>query len=292
MTGQRAIRGVVGAGVVAAFLAAGCATAGSPSAASRPAAAAPHQRPPRHRGSGPPRRAGWGGTQPGKSSGIDYGSLAAYKKRCEKIDTSGAWAHVVYKPNVRMTRGDSTMVTAAVTVDYTLPPAEVLPGPGSVSSPRKTLVSCIVEAQLSGSSWDFNIDNTRWVQGSFYTADTVSWSWYVGPKLGGTHILTLRVKPFVDRAQAGSVPTASGSDVVPFFIRAHVNVPWREFPAVVMSSLAANFKVAQGLIESLTGLILALGGLGTALHIKRRRARRRTVAARPPTSRPRVPDRV
>ena len=66
------------------------------------------------------------------------------------------------------------MVTAAVTVDYTLPPAEVLPGPGSVSSPRKTLVSCIVEAQLSGSSWDFNIDNTRWVQGSFYTADTVS----------------------------------------------------------------------------------------------------------------------
>jgi hypothetical protein len=217
------------------------------------------------------------------TSPVALGDLQAYVRRCNEINRSGAWARVVYKPDEQMTRGDSTTVTAVVTVDYRLPPEEVLPGPGSAASPSKYLVSCVVKAQLSGSSWDFNINNTGWIAESFYTTDTVSWSWFVGPKLGGTHTLILRVRPLVETSAAVSpASTAANSDVVPFTIAAHVHVPWTQVPAEVMSSLAANFKIAQGLVDSISGLIVALGALATALRIKKWRARHRAPAAPEP----------
>ncbi len=210
-----------------------------------------------------------------------YAGLGTYKHRCNEITTRGAIAQVVYEPSQNMTRGDTATVTAAVTLNRSVLPNRVLQSSGAVAAPA-IVVSCVIEAQLSGSGYDFNVDNRAWVPRSFLTADTARWTWYVGPKIGGTQTLVLNVRPIVNihtTRSSSSFVTAETADVQQYPIKVHVNVPWTERPAEVMSRLAATFKVAQGLVEATTALLVAVSALlGFVLH-KRSRSKRAASAA-------------
>ena len=206
----------------------------------------------------------------------EYAGLSAYSHRCSQINLNGAKARVVYKPSQEMTRGDTATVTAAVTLDRNMSPSRVLESVGAVAAPA-IVVSCAIEAQLSASLYDFNLSEHEWVPRSFLTSDTARWTWYVGPKIGGTQTLVLDVRPIV-RLHHVDEPEASGivkrADVQSYPIKVQVRVPWTERPAEIMSRLAGTFKVAQGLVEGTTGLFLALVALGTAAGIKRSKAKR------------------
>ena len=45
-------------------------------------------------------------------------------------------------------------------------------------------------------------------------------------------------------------------------------------PAEIMTRVASTFNVAEGMVEAGTALIVAIGGLGALVGIKRRRAKR------------------
>jgi hypothetical protein len=210
----------------------------------------------------------------------EYAGLSAYKRRCSQIDLKGALAQVVYKPRQQMTRGDTTTVTAAVTLDQSALPSRVLRSTGAVASPA-IVVACVIEARLGASSYIFNLDERGWLSRSFLTSDTARWTWNVGPKVGGTQTLTLEVRPIVRLAPASGSSDFAGaesSDVQSYPIKVQVKVPWTERPAEVMSRLADTFKVAQGLVEATTALLAALLALAAVLGIRRSKAKDATAS--------------
>lgn len=220
-----------------------------------------------------------GGSQP---TTPDYAGLSAFERRCGLITARGAFARFVYSPSETMTRGDATAVTAGLTLNGSLPARQVIGGPGAVGVPG-VVVSCRVQAKLTASTWDFNLDNQGWEERSFLATDTARWSWDVGPKIGGTHTLTLYVRPltYITPVQGnrtdGNFPGyvgAANSEIQDFAITANVRVPWTEIPAEIMSRVAATLRVAQGLVESATLLVGALVAMAAALGFKRAREQR------------------
>jgi hypothetical protein len=177
-----------------------------------------------------------------------------------------------------MTRGNTSTVTAALTINRSVRAPEVLRSEGAVAAPA-IVVSCLVDAQLTASPYDFNLNDQRWIERSFLTADTAKWSWFVGPKIGGTQPLVLKLRPIVEmRRVNSSFVTAETSNVQQYEIRASVSVPFSERFPEVMSRIAASFKVAQSLVESITGLLTALAAFLAFVGIKRWRKKR----AKPP----------
>jgi hypothetical protein len=176
-----------------------------------------------------------------------------------------------------MTRGRSATVQAAVTLGQTVPANRVLHQKGAIGRPG-LLVSCRVEAKLSASRYDFGVDPTNWVSRSFLSSDTEHWLWYVTPKIGGVHTVVLYVRPIVSvrrlRSGAAESTLAANSDVQQYEISVRVHVPWTQRPQEMMSRLAATFKVAQSLVEAVSGLIAALLALAGAVGIRRRRGER------------------
>jgi hypothetical protein len=205
------------------------------------------------------------------------------------MTSRGAIARIIYHPEQSMTRGDSATVRAAVTLSGSLPPERAIGGKGAVGVPG-LVVSCRLDARLTASTWDFSIDNQAWEERSFLTTDTAQWSWYVGPKIGGTHTLTLYVQPITHLAvshnsavSATDIANAAAAqaDIQQYQITAHVKVPWSELPADVMARLAATLKVAQGLVEAMTLLVGAVVALAAALGIRRARTKRGGEPPRP-----------
>lgn len=204
-----------------------------------------------------------GADDAGRSGGVripEWAGLPAYQRRCEQLDLVGARGRIVYERQRQMTRGDATTVVAAVTLDQSLPPDRVLRREDATAE-SGLVVSCRVQARLSGSQYDFDIDREDWIERSLLTSDTARWSWYVSPKIGGDHNLSLKVRPIVQfRRTDGSTVLidASRSNVQEYETRVHVKVPWSERPQETMSRLAATFKVAEELITALTALLLAI----------------------------------
>lgn len=211
-------------------------------------------------------------TEPISPPPPQYAGLSSFERRCDEINRRGAIGRVVYDGRQHMTRGDTSPVTAAVTINPNAQPREVLQSTGATAGPP-SIVTCSISAQLTASPYQFNVSDPGWQTRSFLTTDTASWVWYVGPKLGGTHTLLLSIRPIVamrsTTSQGGYVSTSS-SDIQQYEIGANVSVPWTERPAEIMSSIAANLKVAQGLVEATTALIVALVALAAALGFKRR----------------------
>lgn len=248
---------------------ASCGGASSPAPAVRPSEQeAP---PPTTTGSAPPASP----TRHVRPRRPQFADLQAYKRRCAEITKRGAWARVIYRPSQEMTRGESAAVIAAVTLNLKTPPARVLQGGGGVAT--KVVVSCIIAARLSGSSYDFNLSDRRWQPRSFETLDTARWQWSVGPKVGGTQTLVLSLQPVVRIGHAslgyGSYVSTENTNIASYVIRARVKVPLSQRIPEMMSSVAATFKVAQGLVEAATGLIAAIIAFGAAIGIRRLRQR-------------------
>jgi hypothetical protein len=207
---------------------------------------------------------------------VDPG-LDEYERRCERLNRRGGEARVLYEPRKKMTRGDSAAVTAAVTLDRSLPRDEVLRRTGAAEEPG-VVVSCRIEAQLRASEYAFEVSEKGWVERSFLTTNTARWSWYVTPKVGGTHTLVLYVRPImkVRPAQpfADASVDAARSNVQQYEVSVDVNVPWTERPQETMSRLAATFKVAEDLVKAMTAVVVAAAALGAALGVRRRRKKR------------------
>ena len=203
-----------------------------------------------------------------------YAGLSVYRRRCSHITRSGALAHIVYVPDVTMTRGSTATVTAAITLNRSVAPEQVLRSPGATETPA-IVASCIVDARLTGSEYTFAINDSSWQPRSFLTANTARWTWYVGPKIGGGQALSLEVRPIVSVRYVknpNSVVSAENANIETYPIKVHVDVPWTERPAELMSRIADTLKVAQGLVETMTGLLVALVGFLTAAGIKRKKA--------------------
>ena len=201
--------------------------------------------------------------------------LPAYRRRCERLDVTGAWARVVYQARKEMTRGDAETVTAAVTINQTAPAAKILRRPGAVDEPG-VIVSCRIQAQLSASKYEFEIDNTAWVERSLLGGETARWSWYVKPKIGGDQMLVLYVRPIVKVEEMGSTgPSPESSNVQQYETSVHVGVPWAEKPAETMTQVAATLKVAEGLVQAMTAFIVAVVALLAVVGVKRKRERKK-----------------
>jgi len=211
------------------------------------------------------------------------GGLAAFRRRCQTLDLDGARARVLYEASRDLTRGRSAAVAAAVSLEMKTPPDQVLDRSGATADPGVVVVSCLLQAQLSASPYDFEIDDTGWVERSLLSSDTARWSWYVKPKVGGTQTLTLRLRPIVKLRRNGRVDvtmSAEDADVQQYETRVHVSVPWTERPQETLSRLAATFKVAESAVEAATLLVTAIIALAVALGIRRRK-RKRTGPAEP-----------
>jgi hypothetical protein len=180
-----------------------------------------------------------------------------------------------------MKRGSTATVTAAITLNRSVTPEQVLRSAGATEAPA-IIVSCIVDARLSGPEYTFAINDRSWQSRSFLTANTAHWIWYVGPKIGGSQALSLQVRPIVSVRYAknpNSLVSAENANIETYPIQVHVDVPWTERPAELMSRMADMLKVAQGLVEAMTGFLIALAGFLTAAGVKRKRAKHPELAA-------------
>jgi hypothetical protein len=183
---------------------------------------------------------------------------------------------VLYEARKEMTRGDTDTVTAAVTLDQSVPRDKVLHRRDDVTAEEPGLVvSCRIQARLNASQYQFEVGDKGWVARSLLTTDTAHWSWYVTPKIGGTHTLVLDVRPILtlNNTETEQV-SAEVSNVQEYETSVHVRVPWTERPQETMSRLAATFKVAEGLVKAITLLMVALVALGAALGIRGRQRKR------------------
>lgn len=205
----------------------------------------------------------------------EYATLEEYQRRCERINQRGALAVIVYEARKEMDLGVSETVRAAVTLDQTAPPETVLPGT-TAAGESGVVVSCSLQARLSASRYEFDVEENNWVSRSLYTTDTARWVWRVTPKLGGTRTLSLFVRPIVVlRGNTGNpdAALAAESDIREYTTRVHVSVPWNKRPEEVMTQVASLLNVAEGLVQALTVLVIALAGLGAALGYRRRKRR-------------------
>jgi len=207
--------------------------------------------------------------QPSRGSAAvpTYGGLEAYERRCKRINRQGAQAQVVYEENKEMKVGDSDTVRAAVTLDQSSPPEKVLPRTDAASGPG-LVVSCRLQARLTASQYEFEVNDSDWIERSVFETDTARWVWHVTPKLGGDHTLTLFVRPIVRQREEGGasdVSLATESDVRDYETRVHVNVPWNKRPEEFMTRTASTLNVAEGLVKALTALTLAVLALLAAV---------------------------
>jgi hypothetical protein len=184
----------------------------------------------------------------------------------------------LYEAREEMTRGDSGTVTAAVTLDQSVPREKVLHRRDDLTAEEPGLiVSCRIEARLNPSHYQFDVSEKGWVARSLLTSNTARWTWYATPKIGGTHTILLEVRPILTlRDTETANVSAETSSVQQYETTVHVNVPWTERPQETMSRLAATFKVAESLVKAMTLLVVALVALGAALGIRSRRRRRAT----------------
>src|SRR5690242_9164976 len=91
--------------------------------------------------------------------------LSDYRQRCESLDSTLQHARVVYEASQTMTRGEAAAVAAAVTLDDSAPPEQVLHRANATAEPG-FLVSCHVEARLRASAYEFDVDQPDWVDRS------------------------------------------------------------------------------------------------------------------------------
>jgi hypothetical protein len=230
---------------------------------------------------------GGGGTPSPTSTGEEpvgggakpiYAGRAAYERECNQISKHYAKARIIYEGNTSMDLGDSTDVHAAVTLNTSLPPKEVLPRTNAVSGEPGLVVTCRLQARLSAPADEFNVDNRDWVENSFLGTDTVRWVWSVTPKLGGDHTLTVYVRPFVVQRPEGHLTEAdlaSEETTLEYTTRVHVNVPWNKRPEELMAQIASTLNAAEGLVKALTALIVAIVALLVAIPKLRRRKKKR-----------------
>lgn len=206
------------------------------------------------------------------------GQLAEYRSRCERMNRGGAQARIDYEKRRDMTRGDTEVVKAAVTLNQTVPPRKVLDRVGAEGVPG-IVVSCSLQARITASRYEFDIEQNGWVPRSLLATDTARWAWDVTPKVGGQHTIVLSVRPIAVQEEPLDDSTqilASEEDanVQQYEINVAVNVPWTERPAEFMTQVAATLAVAEEVVKAFTALIVAGAVLLGALGIRRSRRRR------------------
>lgn len=194
------------------------------------------------------------------------------------MNRGGAQARIDYEKRKKMTRGDTELVKAAVTLNQAVPPKEVLDRAGAVGVPG-IVVSCSLQARLTASRYEFEIEQTGWVRRSLLTTDTARWAWDVTPKVGGQHSIVLSVRPIVVQEKSSDdedrvLEGEEAANVQQYEIDVAVDVPWAERPAELMTRIAATLSVAEEMVKALTALIVAGAILLGVLGIRKTRRER------------------
>lgn len=84
----------------------------------------------------------------------------------------------------------------------------------------------------------------------------------------------VRVRPRDSTTEADV--SVEDSNVQQYETSVHVNVPWTERPQETMSRLAATFNIAEGLVQAMTLLVVAVVSLGAAVGVRRTKKRSRS----------------
>ena len=154
-----------------------------------------------------------------------------------------------------MTRGEAELVTAAVTLNHTIPRDQILRRKG-VTESQGLLVSCRLQARRSPQRISSVLTSPV---GGAIGADTETprWSWYVTPKLGGSHTLVLALRPIVVTANVSasgveSARRAESSDVQHYETRVNVKVPVSERSQGILSTVAKTLDLAKAVVTALT----------------------------------------
>jgi hypothetical protein len=146
------------------------------------------------------------------------------------------------------------------------------------SANRGLVVSCRLQARLTASPYEFDINDSDWIDRSVYATDTARWVRSVTPKLGGDRTLTLFVRPIVSQQEEGGfseTARAAESDIRDYTTRVHVNVPWNKRPEELMTQVSSTLNVAENLVKALTALIVAVLALLAAIPRVRKWRRKR-----------------
>ena len=202
------------------------------------------------------------------------------------MNRGGAQARLDYEKRRDMTRGDTEVVKAAVTLNHSVPPRKVLDRVGAEGVPG-IVVSCSLQARITASRYEFDIEQNGWVPRSLLATDTARWAWDVTPKVGGQHTIVLSVRPIAVQEEPLDDSTqilASEEDanVQQYEINVAVNVPWAERPAEFMTQVAATLAVAEEVVKALTAVDRGRRGLarGTRDSQIQEEARRAVGASR------------
>lgn len=212
--------------------------------------------------------------------GVPESDYQDYLRRCVQATKGISRAQLVFDPEMSMTRGSSTTVTAVVTLNTRLPPDRVLPGKEATSV--QLYVACQIEGSLIGDEEEFSIRPTGWQSRSLVGDQDAAWTWVVKPKMGGTRSLVIDLRPVVKikdslgELETQSLTTISSESTV------HVRVPADQVVADAATRAKVVFDSLSGLVKSLTLLVAASLALGTTIGlrglVRRIRHRRRRPA--------------
>ncbi|MCW2566845.1 MAG: hypothetical protein JWN54_942, partial [Mycobacterium sp.] len=206
-------------------------------------------------------------------------TLDDYVADCRRLDRELRFGRFVYPDGLHMVRGRSTTVRAAVTLGAAKPPAQLLHSSGSTHT-VSVLVSCQVEAQLTGDAGVFEISDTGWQSRSLLTSKTAEWIWFVDPRRGGDQTLAVNVRPVVriEERDGGRQVSSIVASTQTFDISVAVQVPPEE-------AAREGLDRTKVLLLSVGGLLAAVAVVvSAALGLWRIRGRRETGAAGDPGS--------
>lgn len=190
-----------------------------------------------------------------------------YLHRCVQATKGIARANVVFDPEMTMTRGSSSTVTAVVTLNTQLPPDQVLPGKGAAS--EQLYVACEIEGSLFGDEEEFSVRPTDWQSRSLIGDQDAKWTWVVKPRMGGTRSLVMDLRPVVKVEDASGELKTQSLTTVSFESTVHVRVPADQAISDAATRAKVMFDSLSGLIKAMTLLVAVSIALGTALGLRR-----------------------
>jgi len=211
--------------------------------------------------------------------GVGSSRYSDYKAKCLEATGTLDRANIVYDPDIIMTRGLSSSVTAVLTLKGQLPPDQILPGAGARS--ETLYVTCRVDGMLLSDNEEFDIQSADWQPRSLVGDQDAKWVWIVKPKVGGTRTLILSLRPMVTLSDSSGVLYTQAMTTASFESAVHVKVPPDQTVTGAATRAKLMFDSLSALAKSMTVLIGALCALGVALGCRRLirliRKRRRTV---------------
>lgn len=217
--------------------------------------------------------------QPGSTSSLnpddvigskDLTPLQRLNRACAERTQDLAKGRAVFPRHLDMTVGAETTVRAAVTLDATRSPGDVLGQPSVPATALSVIAACFVNASLTGS--DAFVVTSLVASGPQQISDShdAVWLWSVTPKRKGDFVLTVSFWPLLQANGTATTPTSLSADqVTPVTIDVSVAAPLGQ-------DLKSGTTEATDWLNALGKLLGALAALLLAAWAVRSAWRKRT----------------